>query len=122
MKDNVSTFLEHFGVKGMQWGVRRRVGSDGRVKGPREAAESKKTRELRKRNVRTLTNKQIETVNKRRNLETKFSQLNPTKMDKGKQVVKGIMGTAGTGIAAYNMVNSPAGKALIERGRRSMRR
>lgn len=123
MNGGLDDFLEHYGIKGMKWGVRRSVGSDGKVKrtrGPKESAESKKTRDLRQRHVRSLTNKQIETVNKRQQLETKFNQMNPTKVEKGAKVLKGVMATAGTGIAAYNMVNSPAGQALINRGKKKM--
>lgn len=39
-------FLEHFGVKGMKWGVRRNRGSNGRVEGSKSSGKRKFARNL----------------------------------------------------------------------------
>ena len=40
MFDNVESVLEHYGIKGMKWGVRRKRGSDGRVGGESSDSDS----------------------------------------------------------------------------------
>lgn len=97
----------------MKWGVRK-----ARSSAP-ASSDYKKTAPLRKKKPHELTNKQLEAVNKRRNLETQFTKMNPnhskfkmTKM-KGAAIAAGIMGAVGTAEFAYNKYNSPAGKAAV---------
>lgn len=106
----VDEFLEHFGVLGMHWGVRKDRG--GVVK--RQSVDSKRTQELKARPVGSLSNKQIQTVNTRLNLEQNFGRLNPTKVAKGKNFAKEALATIGIATAAYGVVTSPAGQAAIK--------
>ena len=66
--------LTHYGVKGMKWGVRKRESS----------GEHKTARALGKKRARELTNKEIETYNRRVRLEAEYKKLNPTRVQKGK--------------------------------------
>ena len=74
-------FLEHFGVKGMKWGVRRKSGSD-------KAKSSGQT-------AKTLTNKELKKRVNRLNMEKRYSQLsketNRESMSQGKKVVNDIV-------------------------------
>lgn len=113
--------LEHYGVKGMRWGVRRRRGSSGRVQSVKKpSVDARTTRELRKRPPHTLTNMQLKKVNERMQLEQKFSQMNPTKKARGQAKLKAVIAAGTTGITLYNMANSPAGKAAMATGRKAM--
>jgi len=118
MNKTVEEFIiEHHGVKGMRWGVR--TGGKGRA--PRkETGDYKKTVPLRNRKSSELTNKQLKTVNERLNLEQNYSRLNPTKVAKGKAAAAGILATATMAVTAYNLYNSPAGKAAIAAGKKML--
>lgn len=113
MSSTVGDFIEHYGTKGMQWGVRK--------KSPRkEAGDYKKAQVLRKKRVAELSNKQLKTANERGNLESKFKKLNPSKVEKGRNGVAAVLAAGGMAIGAYNMINSPLGKSIINRGKKNV--
>jgi hypothetical protein len=109
--EEVKAFIEHHGVKGMHWGVRRK----GQQK---TSSDFKKTEPLRKKPVSALTNKQLKAVNERMNLETNYKKLNPSTARKGKMAAAEIIGTVGLAVGAYNLLKSPAGQAAINAGRK----
>lgn len=109
--------LEHYGTKGMRWGVRKSRG--GKTK---STSESKKASDLRKRPIHSLTNKQLKAVNERLQLEENFNRLNPSNTKKGEQAAKRILATAGLGVAAYNTIKSPAGQAAVTTGKKFVQR
>lgn len=49
MFDNVEDVLEHYGIKGMKWGVRRRRGANGRVGGGKSNTSSSAKKEKGKK-------------------------------------------------------------------------
>lgn len=106
--------LEHVGVKGMKWGVRKKRDSGGDASGSAKkaekidhpkSAEHLKSRELRKRKVETLSNIEIQTLNKRIELERKYKQLNPSKFAAGMAKVKVITENVNTVVSAVNTIN-----------------
>jgi hypothetical protein len=113
MASSVSDFIEHYGTKGMRWGVRRSR------KERKEASDFKTTKHLRSRKTHELSNKQLKKVNERINLESSYSRLNPTKIKKGQMVAKGVLAGATTAASVYTLFNSPAGKALMNAGRKT---
>lgn len=117
MTNPVGDHLSHYGVRGMKWGVRRKIGPNGRVQ--KGSVDFRTTKELRKRPSHTLSNMQLKKVNERMQLEQKFSQMNPSKKEKGRMKVKAMIAAGGTAISVYNMVNSPAGKALMSAGKKA---
>src|SRR4249919_1383395 len=110
----LETFFEHHGIKGMRWGVRN---DRSRVTKLPQSAESKKVSDLRKRKPHQLTNKQLQSVNARLNMEQNFSKLNPTKIQKGHNHVKGILAAATTITTLYGLSQSPLGKKFISAGK-----
>jgi hypothetical protein len=111
-RQDVAEFIEHYGTKGMKWGVRKKSS-------PRkESSDFKKTVPLRNRKTHELTNKQIKEVNERLNLETNYKRLNPSSVQRGKMAVAGILATATMATTAYNLFNSPAGKHLLSLGKK----
>jgi len=112
-------FLAHFGVKGMKWGVRKdRPGGTA----PRTSSDFKKTDALRGRPVSSLSNKQLKELNERLNLEQNHKRLNPTSVERGRQKVQNILATVALGVTAYNIVNSPAGKAAVNLGKKALKK
>ena len=113
--EEVKAFIEHHGVKGMHWGVRRKNAG-------RTSSDYKKSAPLRNRPVSSLTNKQLKSVNERLNLETNYKKLNPSTARKGKMAAAEIIGTVGIAVGAYNLLKSPAGQAAINAGRKYLLR
>lgn len=113
-EQDVKEFIEHHGVVGMHWGVRR--GSSAR----RQSTDSKRVSELRKRPKHQLTNKQLRTVNERMKLEQNFSRMNPGSVKKGAETAAAMLATIGVGFTAYNMIKSPGGQALVSIGKKML--
>ena len=119
----MNEYIEHHGVKGMKWGQRksRSAGSGGGPKAkPKRSSDAKKVAELKKRKPSQLSNKQLKSINERMNLEQNFRRMNPSTLSKGKAAVAGLVATAGLGVAAYNIVKSPAGQAAINAGKKAI--
>lgn len=130
--------LEHHGVKGMKWGVRKASSVSvpsgqtsvaqkvpgGRVEvhgGHEVPAHSDAMRALVAKKIaensgtHALSNKELQDVVTRMNLEQQYSRLakQKTTVERGHNAVKKVLGVANTATQVYNFVNSPAGKALM---------
>lgn len=114
----VDEFIEHFGTRGMKWGVR----NDKSSLSVKTSADYRKVAELKKKPKPSLTNKQLKTANERMQLERSFSQMNPSTVKKGHDFLKGALASAALGISVYSMVNSPAGKAFMGVGKKAVRK
>lgn len=110
--DPVMDHLEHFGVKGMHWGVRKQ-----RMKNPGHP-DHQAVADLRKMPLHELSNQQLKQLNERRNLETNFQRLNPKSGSKAKATAGAILGTATLGVTAFNIINSPFGEFVSESGKK----
>jgi len=84
-------YLEHYGVLGMHWGIRK--DENGVRRGRRRAISDdyKKTRELRKQSPRTMTNTELRLLNERLNLEKQYKNLNPKKVAAGQKFLAEIL-------------------------------
>lgn len=107
-------FLEHYGIKGMKWGVRRKRGADGRV----ASEDSKRTTAYLNRakssSVASLTNNELMDLNNRLQLEQNFYRLtqSPSRIKSSQTAIRNILSTGKTINDAISFVNSPTGKAL----------
>lgn len=101
-------FLEHFGIKGMKWGVRRKRQGNGRV----DSSDFSNTKHLRNRRTRELSNREIQEINNRINLETNYNRLNPSRMARGRHAAMTVIAIGGTVNAAIALSRSPAGRAV----------
>lgn len=115
----VEDFLEHYGIKGMKWGQRKRSVREEAIRAKqfaerkRPASEDfKKSRELKKKGARALSNQELKEVNNRLNLEQNFNRMNPNAIKKGQLAVGAVLAVGATANAAIQFANSPAGKAL----------
>ena len=83
--------LYHYGILGMRWGVRRFQRKNGRLtprgrkrKMSQDAIDAKK---LRKKKLYEMSNDEIKTLNKRKQLETDYKRLNKGQIAKGMAIV-----------------------------------
>jgi hypothetical protein len=133
----VDEFLEHHGIKGMRWGVRKsrsapsgptdvivreRPGkkvktSGGQYHPPSEDAKrvAVAKRKARKSSTDSLSTKDLQELVNRMNLEQQYSKLRanePTPLKRGNQAIKSILGIGTTVNQAVALANSPSGKLL----------
>lgn len=111
--NDVENFIEHVGVKGMRWGVRKAV---------KTSSDYNRTAPYRNRKAKELTNKQLSDINNRINLEINYNRLNPTKIQVGSAMVKSVIAGLTTAASLYALYNGPAGKAAISLGKRFISR
>jgi len=74
--------LQHVGVLGMHWGIRRR--------GP-ASSEHTRARELKKKHVSELTNDELKTAITRLSLEKQFKDISSASAGRGSSILKGIL-------------------------------
>jgi hypothetical protein len=100
--ETIEDVLAHFGVKGMKWGVHREgkhpISEDAKSAGD-ALTKSKKS------GVHSLSNKELQSLVNRMNLEQQFSRLNKDRIDKGEKAVKQILSVGRTAFEAYTLLN-----------------
>ena len=106
--------LEHYGIKGMKWGVRRSRDELARLRGEKTppSQDAVKARDLQKRvkrsGTKSLSNKQLKDLNARLELEKSYKRL--TTKDKKKK--ENVMLTKGEKAALKSMGLTLAGAGI----------
>lgn len=91
--------LYHYGVLGMKWGVRRnRSNTSSSSKSKRTTIHDDYKEAHSKKNVKSMSDNELRKRINRIQMEQQYSKLNPSKVDKGKQYINGII-KAGTTVA-----------------------
>ena len=112
----VEDFLAHFGVLGMKWGVRRQsIGVTGARHVSVEAATAKNLQEqVRRSGTQSLSNRDLQTLVTRLNLERQYSQLNQQQVGQGRRFVNGILRDSGKALATgYILKYAPRGASFV---------
>lgn len=100
----VEDILAHHGVKGQKWGVRRKRGA------PSSDVQNHSTN--KKKHVSELSDKELQTLVNRMNMQQQHSRLNPSKIEKGHKAVKTILAVGATANAVIAFSNTPAARTL----------
>lgn len=100
-------FLEHYGVKGMQWGVRKRRNEGARAKTFGNSGKAKKSTDDPLQNI---SDKDLQRIVQRMNMEQQYARL--TAPQAKSSATKRILATGATLNTAIAFSKSPAGKAL----------
>lgn len=98
MAEDVDNFLEHYGVKGMKWGVRRGVIKSGKERTSREDKVRAKRKDAKRRR-QTLKDKDLDQLVKRLEQEKKLKSLLDEDLAPGRTATKKILANAGTKVA-----------------------
>lgn len=111
MTDTLEDFLEHYGVKGMQWGVRRKRRSSSDSGGESSSGGSK-------RSIKSVSDAELQAAVNRMNLEKQYKTLK-SQRDEAKrtktQVLFDEAGKLATNVARTQMTNAAnavVGKAI----------
>lgn len=115
MADEVENFLKHFGIKGMKWGVRRKRSSEHDSEDAKAALEA--ARKVKKHGSSSLSNKELQALVTRMNLEQQLSKLQtqkPSTFQKGKKAVQEILSVGQLANQTIQLINSPAVKTLTK--------
>lgn len=118
--------LYHHGVKGMKWGVRRSRSAKYKGKTKGWSKEAKEAYRIKQKKVKQMSNKELQTLNKRTQLEQEYKRLNPNAVKRGVAAVGTASAALGTVAGLYvsgkklgknigNLIKD--GKAVVERGK-----
>lgn len=111
----IDDILQHAGVKGMKWGVRRK--DRNRLKqGPSDDAKTAHKALVKSKisGVEALSNKELTALNNRLNLEVTYSRLTyqPNALRKGLDTVTSLLKVGKTVDDAVAFANTPTGKKI----------
>jgi hypothetical protein len=120
--EDTGDILEHFGVKGMKWGVRRsrkerrQAAKFAGAQKREPSADFVRSRNSKSKKPFELTDQELKDLNNRLTQEQRLSQLNPSVASKGMKVAKGLAALSTTVGTLYGVSQTPHGKAMIALG------
>ena len=101
--------LQHHGVKGMKWGIRRFQKKDGSLTDAGKkryrndmSDDAREASTLKKKKPSQLSNAELRKLNERKRLEQEYSRLNPGAIKRGLAFTAAAAGIMGTALSVYN--------------------
>ena len=109
--------LQHYGILGMRWGRRR---SDKQLATARKEREkssdfdtaSKARSKGKKKGLQSLSNDELQSIIRRKELEKKYRELNPGKIKRGERVLKRMVSTGKLANEVINVSRGPVGQLV----------
>lgn len=105
--EKIDKTLEHFGIPGMRWGVRRASAKTGKGSPDYQNAKA-----LKKKGIKNLSTAELRTLNDRMQQERNYKSLNPGAIQKGQKAAAAVLAGMATVTTVYKFAHSPAGKAM----------
>lgn len=119
--------IQHHGILGMRWGVRRERGSDGLVGSSKStSAQRKELRDMEKKkkilsspkllakNLDKFSKEEVDQAISRMRLNRDFRQLELSEIKAGSDYVNAYLALGTSAAAAYGLYKSPLGQAVSE--------
>lgn len=131
--ETLEEVLEHYGILGMRWGVRRSDkeiarANNTRLKKGKPVTVSKDAKEVstartkeKKDGIAALSNAELEMVNKRLNLETQYDRLTserPKEITRGSKIAQGLLKEVGN--MSANVARSEGQRILAAQVRKKL--
>lgn len=89
--DPVESFLAHYGVIGMRWGIRKRRSVSPAHPVSEDAARSSALKvQVRRHGTQSLSNSDLQALVTRLNLENQYGKLNPENISSGKRFMRDV--------------------------------
>lgn len=95
--------LWHHGIKGQKWGVRHtpeQLGHGGGKSAKKEKAHEDYKKAHDSKSVKTMSDAELRSRLNRLNMEKQYSQMNPTRVERGQKILSTTLKVAGTVAAA----------------------
>lgn len=87
---DTGTFMSHYGIKGMKWGVRRANPSAAPASGDHETAKAAKAK-VKAGGLKSLSNDELKTYLERMDLEKRYKKGNPGPKEEAGKFVKDML-------------------------------
>jgi hypothetical protein len=110
----VDEVLAHFGIGGMKWGKRKGSFKTTRVKS-NNAVDYDRAQALKAKGIKNLSNDQINVLIKRINLEKQIKDTQVSKLKRGEEMAKTILGIGTTVAGIYALSKTPLGEAIRQK-------
>lgn len=80
--------IEHYGVKGMKWGIRKKRKSSARPDRKNASDDYRRSAELSRKPMHELSNKELQDLNYRYNLERQYAKYTAKPLTRGQKFAK----------------------------------
>lgn len=125
--NTVGEVIEHYGTRGMKWGVRKNSSGGSNVNLQRVGTpplhiseDHARARQLKMTPIHALSNSEVKALNERVRLEQEYARLNPTATQRGKAMTRQFLNDVGLVIKVATLATNKDTQQAIENGKRML--